>query len=91
MFNDAIGLVRELINSDDFDDMLEKLIVQWRDESQHSTVSDMTIIKFLGVVNTHKMAVDIKRDFLNGSTNGKKLKAANACGCARSWKSSYIP
>lgn len=65
MFNDAIGLMRELINSDDFDDMLEKLIVQWRDESQHSTVSDMTIIKFLGVVNTHKMAVDIKKGLLD--------------------------
>ena len=27
MFNDAIGLVRELVNSDDFDSLLEKLII----------------------------------------------------------------
>ena len=60
MFNDAIGLVRELVNSDDFDGLLEKLIIQWREESQHSSMSSITLTKVLGIVDTHKIAKDIK-------------------------------
>ena len=60
MFNDAIGLVRELVNSDDFDSLLEKLILQWREESQHSSMSSITLTKVLGIVDTHKIARDIK-------------------------------
>ena len=55
MFNDAIGLVRELVNSDDFDSLLEKLILQWREESQHSSMSSLTLTKVLGIVDTHKI------------------------------------
>ena len=60
MFNDAIGLVRELVNSDDFDSLLEKLILQWREESQHSSMSSLTLTKVLGIVDTRKIAKDIK-------------------------------
>lgn len=64
MFNDAIGLGRELVRSDDFDILLDKLIRQWMEESKHSTVSIITINKFIGVVDTRKIAKDIKKGII---------------------------
>ncbi|WP_301859756.1 DUF445 domain-containing protein [uncultured Megasphaera sp.] len=65
MFNDAVGLGRELVNSDDFDTLLEGLIKQWMEESKHSSVSLITINKFIGVVDTHKIARDIKKGIVS--------------------------
>lgn len=64
MFNDAIGLGKELVQSDDFDDVLDKLIQQWIEESKHSTVSLITLQKFVGIVDTRKIAKDIKMGIL---------------------------
>lgn len=65
MFNDAVGLGRELVRSDDFDALLDKLIQQWMEESKHSTVSIITINKFIGVVDTRKIAKDIKKGIIS--------------------------
>lgn len=64
MFSDAVGLGRELVNSDDFDALLDKMIRQWMEESKHSTVSIIAINKFIGVVDTRKIAKDIKKGIL---------------------------
>lgn len=64
MFNDAIGLGKEVVQSDDFDEVLDKLIQQWIEESKHSTVSIITLQKFVGIVDTRKIAKDIKMGIL---------------------------
>ena len=64
MYDDAVNLARELVGSDDFDALLEKLILQWREESKHSSVSSITLTKVLGVVDTRRIARDIKMGIL---------------------------
>lgn len=79
MFNDAIGLVRELVNSDDFDGLLEKLINQWREDSKKNS-NGMNIAKFLGIVDTGRVAHDIRLGILEWLD-----KWENAEGKEREW------
>lgn len=65
MFQDMINLIRRIVNSDDFDKLLERLIIQWREESQHSSMSSITLTKVLGIVDTQRIAKDIKLGILN--------------------------
>ncbi|WP_296826398.1 DUF445 domain-containing protein [uncultured Megasphaera sp.] len=65
MFHDLIGLVREVVNSEDFDAFLERLIVQWCEESQHSSMSSITLTKVLSIVDTKRIAKDIKLGIVN--------------------------
>ncbi|KMO86570.1 hypothetical protein AB840_07590 [Megasphaera cerevisiae DSM 20462] len=60
MFNDAVGLGKELVNSDDFDVMLEQIIRDWMEESKNGPGLLVTLNKFTGLVDTHKIAKDIK-------------------------------
>lgn len=65
MFQDLINLVRRVVNSEDFDKLLERLIIQWREESQHSSMSSITLTKVLGIVDTQRIAKDIKLGIVN--------------------------
>ncbi len=64
MFTDTLNLIRELIASDEFDTVIKDLILQWQEESKHSTVSTLTINKVLGIVDPQKIAQDIKSGLL---------------------------
>jgi uncharacterized membrane-anchored protein YjiN (DUF445 family) len=60
MFQDAVGLGKELVNSDDFEVMMERMIREWMDESKSAPGLLVTLNKFTGIVDTKKIAKDIK-------------------------------
>ena len=65
MFYDAVGLGKEIVNSDDFEGMMERLIRQWLDESKQAPTLLVTIHKFTGLVDEKKIAKDIKNGLLS--------------------------
>ena len=66
MFQDLINLIRRVVNSEEFlTKLLERLIIQWREESQHSSMSSITLTKVLGIVDTQRIAKDIKLGIVN--------------------------
>ncbi|EFD94158.1 DUF445 domain-containing protein [Megasphaera lornae] len=65
MLQDAVRLGRRLVDSDDFDALLARMLQQWMEESKHTPASVITINKFLGMVDTRKIAKDIKGGILS--------------------------
>ena len=64
VFNDAIHLGRKVVDSDDFDALLDKLLKQWVDESQDAKVSSKALNKFVSIIDTRKLSKDIKKGII---------------------------
>lgn len=64
MFHDAIHLGRRIVDSDEFDNMLVRLFQQWMEESKNAPNAIITINKFWGIVDTKKIAQDIRGGIL---------------------------
>ena len=80
MFNDTVGLAREIVNSDDFEALMERLIKDWMEESKNAPTLLVTLNKFTGIVDTRKIAKDIKIGILAWLD-----KWENAEGTDRQW------
>ena len=80
LFNDTVGIAREVVNSDDFEGLMERLIKDWMEESKNAPTLLVTRNKFTGIVDTRKIAKDIKIGILAWLD-----KWENAEGTERQW------
>ena len=79
-FNDTVGLAKEVVMSDNFEVLMDRLIQEWMEESKQSLGVFGPLRKFYGVVDTRHIAKDVQAGLLAWLE-----KWENAEGTERQW------
>lgn len=61
LLGDTIGLLKECVQSKEFENILMQMLNEWIDESKSAPQLLVSLHRFTGMIDTRKMAIDIKK------------------------------